>query len=100
MPETLTGLSGLGDLILSCSTPQSRNFSLGLALGQGLSPLEAIGNDRLAEGVYTASVLNEMARDAGVEMPIMDAVADVVEGKASVDEAIGRLLARPVRAEV
>jgi glycerol-3-phosphate dehydrogenase (NAD(P)+) len=99
-PETLTGLSGLGDTILSCSTPQSRNFALGLALGKGSSPLESLGNAKLAEGVYTASVLSEMARDAGVEMPIMDAVADVVEGKASVDDAIGRLLARPVRAEV
>jgi glycerol-3-phosphate dehydrogenase (NAD(P)+) len=98
--ETLTGLSGLGDTILSCATPQSRNFSFGLALGRGLSPLEALGNDKLAEGVFTASVLNEMARDAGVEMPVMDAVADVVEGKASVDDVIGRLLARPVRAEV
>ncbi|MGD9922784.1 MAG: NAD(P)H-dependent glycerol-3-phosphate dehydrogenase [Pseudorhodoplanes sp.] len=99
-PETLTGLSGLGDLILSCSTPQSRNFSLGLALGQGLSPLEALDTRKLAEGVYTASVLSEIARDAEVEMPIVDAVADVVEGKASVDDAIGRLLARPVRSEV
>jgi glycerol-3-phosphate dehydrogenase (NAD(P)+) len=99
-PETLTGLSGLGDTILSCSTPQSRNFSLGLGLGKGLSPLEALAGEKLAEGVYTASVLSDMARGAGVEMPIMDAVADVVEGKASVDEAIERLLARPVRAEV
>ena len=94
--ETLTGLSGLGDTILSCSTPQSRNFSLGLALGRGLSPLEALGNEKLAEGVFTASVLTEMAREADVEMPVMDAVA----GKASVDDVIGRLLARPVRAEV
>jgi glycerol-3-phosphate dehydrogenase (NAD(P)+) len=99
-PETLTGLSGLGDTILSCSTPQSRNFSFGLGLGRGLSPLEALGNEKLAEGAYTASVLSEMARGADVDMPIMDAVADVVEGKASVDEAIERLLARPVRAEV
>jgi glycerol-3-phosphate dehydrogenase (NAD(P)+) len=98
--ETLTGLSGLGDTILSCSTSQSRNFSLGLALAKGSSPLEALGNEKLAEGVYTASVLGDMARDAGVEMPIMDAVADVVEGKASVDDVIERLLARPVRAEV
>jgi glycerol-3-phosphate dehydrogenase (NAD(P)+) len=99
-PETLTGLSGLGDLILSCSTAQSRNFSLGLALGKGLSPLEALGNEKLAEGVYTAAVLSEIARGANVDMPIADAVADVVEGKVSVDEAIERLLARPVRAEV
>lgn len=99
-PETLTGLSGLGDLILSCSTPQSRNFSLGLALGKGLSPLEALGNEKLAEGVYTAAVLSEMARGENVEMPIADAIADVVEGKVVVDQAIERLLARPVRAEV
>jgi glycerol-3-phosphate dehydrogenase (NAD(P)+) len=99
-PETLTGLSGLGDTILSCSTSQSRNFSLGLALAKGASPLEALGSEKLAEGAYTASVLGEMAREAAVEMPIMEAVADVVEGKATVDEVIGRLLARPVRSEV
>ncbi len=98
-PETLTGLSGLGDLILTCSTPQSRNFSLGLALGQGLSPLEAIAKTGLAEGVYTASVLNDMAREHDVDMPIVAAVADIVEGQASVDEVIGRLLTRPFRAE-
>ncbi|ARP99109.1 NAD(P)H-dependent glycerol-3-phosphate dehydrogenase [Pseudorhodoplanes sinuspersici] len=98
-PETLTGLSGLGDLILTCSTPQSRNFSLGLALGQGLSPLEAIAKTSLAEGVYTAAVLNDMAREHNVDMPIVAAVADVVEGQASVDEAISRLLTRPFRAE-
>ena len=98
-PETLTGLSGLGDLILTCSTPQSRNFSLGLALGEGLSPLEAIAKTSLAEGVYTASVLNDMAREHDVDMPIVAAIADVVEGQASVDEVIGRLLTRPFRAE-
>lgn len=98
-PETLTGLSGLGDLILSCSTSQSRNFSLGLALGEGLSPLEAIAKTSLAEGIYTASVLNDMAREHDVDMPIVAAIADVVEGQASVDEVIGRLLTRPFRAE-
>jgi glycerol-3-phosphate dehydrogenase (NAD(P)+) len=99
-PETLTGLSGLGDLVLSCSTPQSRNYSLGLALGEGLSPLEAIAKTKLAEGVYTASVLNELAQRYNVDMPIVAAIADVVEGRASVDEVISRLLARPVRAEI
>jgi len=98
-PETLTGLSGLGDLILTCSTPQSRNFSLGLALGQGLSPLDAIAKSGLAEGIYTASVLNDMAREHDVDMPIVAAVADIVEGQASVDDVIGRLLTRPFRAE-
>jgi len=98
-PETLTGLSGLGDLILSCSSSQSRNFSLGLALGRGLSPLEAIAKTGLAEGVYTASVLAEMAREQDVDMPIVAAIAAVVEGHASIDEVIGRLLTRPLRAE-
>jgi glycerol-3-phosphate dehydrogenase (NAD(P)+) len=98
-PETLIGLSGLGDLILTCSSPQSRNFSLGIALGQGKSPLEALGGSKLAEGAYTASVLTDMARERKVEMPIADAIAAVLDGSASVDEAIERLLARPIRAE-
>lgn len=98
-PETLTGLSGLGDLILTCSSPQSRNFSLGIALGQGQSPLEALGSSKLAEGAYTASVLTEMARERNVEMPIADAVAAVLDGNASVDEAIEKLLSRPIRSE-
>jgi glycerol-3-phosphate dehydrogenase (NAD(P)+) len=98
-PETLTGLSGLGDLILTCSTPQSRNFSLGLALGRGLSPLEAIAETGLAEGVYTASVLNEMAHEREIDMPVTEAVADVLGGEVTIDEAIGRLMTRPFRAE-
>lgn len=99
-PETLTGLSGLGDLILTCSSLQSRNFSLGIALGQGKSPLEALGSSKLAEGAYTASVLTEMARERNVEMPIADAVAAVLDGNATVDEAIDRLLSRPIRSEI
>jgi glycerol-3-phosphate dehydrogenase (NAD(P)+) len=98
-PETLVGLSGLGDLILTCSSPQSRNFSLGVALGEGKSPREALGGSKLAEGAYTASVLTDMAREKGVEMPIADAIAAVLDGGVSVDDAIGRLLARPIRAE-
>lgn len=98
-PETLTGLSGLGDLVLSCSTPQSRNFSLGLALGKGLSPVEAIARTGLAEGVYTASVLNEMARACNVDMPVSAAIADVLAGETTIDGAIARLMTRPFRAE-
>jgi glycerol-3-phosphate dehydrogenase (NAD(P)+) len=98
-PETLIGLSGLGDLILTCSSLQSRNFSLGISLGQGQSPLEALGGSKLAEGAYTASVLTDMARERNVEMPIADAIAAVLDGSASVDQAIERLLARPIRAE-
>lgn len=99
-PETLTGLSGLGDLILTCSSPQSRNFSLGIALGQGKSPPEALGGSKLAEGAYTASVLTDMARERDVEMPIADAVAAVLDRSVTVDEAIDRLLSRPIRSEV
>jgi len=98
-PETLTGLSGLGDLILSCGTAQSRNFSLGLALGKGLSPLDAIASTGLAEGVYTASVLDEMARAHNVDMPVVAAISDVLAGHVTIDEAIERLMMRPFRAE-
>jgi glycerol-3-phosphate dehydrogenase (NAD(P)+) len=98
--ETMMGLSGLGDLILTCSSHQSRNFSLGIALGRGKSPLEALGGSKLAEGAYTASVLTDMARKRNIEMPIADAVAAVLDGSASVDEAIEKLLARPIRSEI
>ncbi|MGO8952821.1 MAG: NAD(P)H-dependent glycerol-3-phosphate dehydrogenase [Rhodomicrobium sp.] len=98
--ETLTGLSGLGDLILTCSSPQSRNMSLGQALGQG-QPLEEILGARksITEGVYSASAVVALARKHGVEMPICEAVNDVVKGRLSVDEAVDALLSRPLRAE-
>jgi glycerol-3-phosphate dehydrogenase (NAD(P)+) len=95
-PETLVGLSGLGDLILSCASSQSRNFSFGVALGKG-DPDPA--HDKLAEGVFTAPVLVEMATEKGIEMPIASAVVDILAGRASVDEAIETLLTRPFRAE-
>lgn len=98
-PETLTGLSGLGDLLLTCSTPQSRNFSLGIALGEGVAPMAASAGGRLAEGAFTASVLAEMAKERGVDMPIATAIAAVLDGRLSVDEAIESLLTRPFRAE-
>jgi len=97
--ETLTGLSGLGDLILTCLSPQSRNFSLGLALGQGRTVEEARREGGLAEGMFTASVLAEMANERGVEMPIATAIAAVVDRRMSVDAAIESLLTRPLRAE-
>jgi glycerol-3-phosphate dehydrogenase (NAD(P)+) len=97
--ETLTGLSGLGDLILTCSSPRSRNFSLGLALGEGRSLTEARAAVHLAEGAFTASVLVDMAGARGVEMPIAAAVAAVLDGSLDIDAAIGALLARPLRAE-
>jgi glycerol-3-phosphate dehydrogenase (NAD(P)+) len=92
--ETLTGLSGLGDVILSCSTPQSRNFSYGLALGEGRAP-----EGKLAEGAFTARALVELANEKGVEMPIAAAVAAVIDEKFTVDQAIESLLTRPFRAE-
>jgi glycerol-3-phosphate dehydrogenase (NAD(P)+) len=99
-PETLTGLSGLGDLILTCASPQSRNFSLGLALGQGHDLDEARRSEHLAEGAFTAAVLVDMARARKVEMPIAAAVAAVLDGGLAIDTAIEALLTRPLRAEV
>lgn len=97
-PETLMGLSGLGDLILTCSTPQSRNFSFGVALGKGEPPASA-AHGKLAEGAFTAPVLLEMARAKNVEMPISEAVAAVLAGEMTVDAAIESLLTRPLKAE-
>jgi glycerol-3-phosphate dehydrogenase (NAD(P)+) len=96
-PETMMGLSGLGDLLLTCSSPQSRNFSFGINLGQGQKP-EAI-HGGLAEGVFTAPVLLEMARDRAVDVPIASAVAALLEGNMNVDKAIESLLSRPFKAE-
>ena len=93
-PETLTGLSGLGDVILTCSSAQSRNFSYGMAVGRG-DPAQAV----LAEGIFTAPVLLEMAKEKGVDMPIASAVADVLAGRVSVDAAVEALLTRPFRSE-
>jgi glycerol-3-phosphate dehydrogenase (NAD(P)+) len=93
--ETLVGLSGLGDLILTCSTAQSRNFALGVALGRG----EARPRDRLAEGEFTAPVLMEMAAAQNVDMPVSNAVAGILNGTTTIDEAIDSLLTRPFRAE-
>lgn len=98
--ETLMGLSGLGDLLLTCGSPQSRNMSLGRALGQGQSLGEVLGNRRsVAEGVYTAAAVVKVARERGVEMPICEAVHAIVEGLSTVDAAIEALLARPFKAE-
>lgn len=97
-PETLTGLSGLGDLILTCNSRQSRNFSLGIALAQG----SALGSaaDPLAEGAETAGALSERAQTMGIDMPIAAAVASILDGGLTVDAAIQQLLARPLRLEV
>ncbi len=93
--ETMTGLSGLGDLILTCSSPQSRNFALGMALGRG----EEKPRDRLAEGEFTAPVLIELAASQDVDMPVSNAVATILRGATTIDAAIEGLLARPFKAE-
>ena len=99
--ETLTGLSGLGDLILTCGSPQSRNMSLGIALGEGKTLDEVLGARKsVSEGVYTASAIVEIAQASGLDLPICTAVHSVVSGEASVDQAIEQLLARPLRAEL
>ncbi len=97
-PETLMGLSGLGDLVLTASSPQSRNFAFGQRLGAGASPEEASGG-KLAEGAFTAAALVALARARAVEMPVAEAVAAVVSGEASVEAAIASLLARPLKGE-
>jgi glycerol-3-phosphate dehydrogenase (NAD(P)+) len=94
-PETIMGLSGLGDLILTCSSSQSRNFSLGIALGSGSAPLAGT----LAEGAFTASALVALAKEKNVDMPIAAAVDAVLDRSISVDEAIETLLMRPFKAE-
>ncbi len=99
-PETLMGLSGLGDLILTCGSTQSRNMSLGRALGEGRSLDEILGARRaVTEGVWTAAAVVKIARAKGVEMPIAEAVHAIVEGQANVDDAIAALLSRPFKAE-
>lgn len=99
-PDTLFGLSGLGDLMLTCSSMQSRNYSLGFELAQGRS-LEAVLASRKAvsEGVYTASVVRDLAARHSLDMPVCEAVAKIVVDGADVDAEIHRLLARPLKAE-
>ncbi|WP_029583867.1 NAD(P)H-dependent glycerol-3-phosphate dehydrogenase [Bradyrhizobium sp. URHD0069] len=93
--ETMSGLSGLGDLILTCSSPQSRNLALGIALGRGERP----PRDRLAEGEFTAPVLIELAASQNVDMPVSNAVAAILSGAMTIDAAIESLLTRPFKAE-
>jgi glycerol-3-phosphate dehydrogenase (NAD(P)+) len=97
-PQTLMGLSGLGDLVLTCTSPQSRNFAFGVALGSGRTIAEA-GLGKLAEGATTAHALLEMARARQVEMPIAESVDAVLRGQSDVRAAVSALLARPPKAE-
>jgi glycerol-3-phosphate dehydrogenase (NAD(P)+) len=99
-PETAMGLSGLGDLALTCCGPQSRNFSLGVALGEGRALAEVLAERHtVAEGVFTAEAVTALAQRLGVEMPICGAVHAVLHLGADLGETIAGLLARPFRAE-
>lgn len=99
-PETLIGLSGLGDLILTCGSPQSRNMSLGRALGRGETLTQALaGKVAVTEGIYTAAAVCRIAEEKGIDMPICAAVYDVIEGRTTVADAIERLMQRPLKAE-
>jgi glycerol-3-phosphate dehydrogenase (NAD(P)+) len=99
-PDTLMGLSGLGDLLLTCGSPQSRNMSLGRALGQGQALADVLGGRRsVSEGVYTAAAVSRLAAAKGIDMPISQSVHAIVAGSVTVDEAIEALLSRPFRTE-
>lgn len=98
--ETLSGLSGLGDLVLTCSSVSSRNFSLGKALGEGRTASEVLADRAtVAEGAFTAPVLQRVARDRDVAMPIVDAVCALLKGDVAAGAAVAGLLARPLTAE-
>jgi glycerol-3-phosphate dehydrogenase (NAD(P)+) len=94
-PETLMGLSGLGDLVLTCGSGQSRNFAYGLALGRG----ENLADRPLAEGVATAAIAAKIARDRGIEAPIIDAVDRILIGEIAIRDAVAELMARPLKSE-
>lgn len=99
-PETLAGLSGLGDLVLTCSSENSRNFSLGRGLGQGKSAAALLADRKtVAEGAFTAPVLLQSAQQHGVDMPIVSAVCALLDGSATVAQVVAALLARPLKSE-
>ena len=97
---TVAGLCGLGDLVLTCSSPQSRNMSVGLALGGGQTLEQALaGKLSVAEGVASAPAVRQLARKLGVGTPICEAVAAILAREVDVDDAIRGLLSRPLREE-
>ncbi len=99
-PETLTGLCGLGDLVLTCSSEQSRNMSFGMALGQGQSYEDYIKDKNVVvEGAATAPALKALSQASGVEMPICNALANILDGSEQVDDVIMRLLSREHKSE-
>jgi len=98
--ETLAGLSGLGDLVLTCSSTSSRNFSLGKAIGEGRDAAALMADRRtVAEGAHTAPVLHRIARDKGIDMPIVAAVDALLTGAMPVEQVLEELMTRPPRLE-
>ena len=98
--ETLAGLSGLGDLVLTCSSESSRNFALGKAIGEGRDPAALMADRRtVAEGAHTAPVLHRIAEGKGIDMPIVAAVAGLLKGALAVEQVLEELMARPPRPE-
>ena len=94
--ETLAGLSGLGDLVLTCSSTSSRNFSLGKAIGEGKDVAELMRDRRtVAEGAHTAPVLDRIAKERDIDMPLVDAVATLLAGKVGIGELLETMLSRP-----
>jgi glycerol-3-phosphate dehydrogenase (NAD(P)+) len=98
--ETLAGLSGLGDLVLTCNSTSSRNFSLGKAIGEGRAASDLMADRRtVAEGAFTAPVLRRLADERGVDMPIVTAVDDLLSGRVGIDALLEEFIARPARAQ-
>lgn len=99
-PQTLAGLAGLGDLILTCASPQSRNFSLGVALGKGKSLTQVLGDRAsVSEGAMSAEALHRLATAHDISMPISAAMWHIIDGEVDIDSAIAGLLARPLTTE-
>jgi glycerol-3-phosphate dehydrogenase (NAD(P)+) len=98
--ETLAGLSGLGDLVLTATSPSSRNFSFGFHLGEGRPRHDLMAPGQpLAEGVATAAALVARAKQQNIELPVAEAVADILAGRLSLEAAVPRLMARPFKSE-
>ncbi|MCW2309854.1 NAD(P)H-dependent glycerol-3-phosphate dehydrogenase [Rhodobium gokarnense] len=98
--ETLMGLSGLGDLMLTCSSVQSRNYAFGIGIGEGAAVADLLARGRpLAEGAMTALIARDLARREAIDMPITEVVAEIVEGRLRLDAAIERLMRRPLKRE-
>ncbi len=94
-PETLSGLSGFGDLTLTCSSEKSRNYSYGLALGHG----DPLPEGTTVEGRATAKAVSNFAQNAGIEMPIAQMVVAVLDNQLTINEAVDMLLSRPLKEE-